>query len=41
MDYLLEQQEIEMQAKEKEPILSDEMLFALIADIVLAGRYNR
>lgn len=37
MDYLIEQQEAEMRNNRKELLLSDEMLFALIADIVLAG----
>lgn len=37
VDYLIEQQELEIAREQKEVILSDEMLFALIADIVLAG----
>lgn len=37
MDYLLNEQYREVTAKKEEMLMTDEMLFALIADIVLAG----
>lgn len=40
MDYLLEEQYKEQTVDNSHSILTDEMLFALIADIVLAGNIH-
>lgn len=37
MDYLISEQQREMEENSEDVLMSDEMLFALIADIVLAG----
>ena len=37
MDYLISEQRREVATNEEDVLMSDEMLFALIADIVLAG----
>lgn len=41
MDYLISEQQREMAENSEDVLLSDEMLFALIADIVLAGTLTR